>query len=125
MENFKMISKIFRSQALTNVIQWSRCIHKRILGICFLKILSVINSLFITLLTKIIIDAATSSRSNEIWIYGGVLIVLSLLMIVINYSVSLIHTHASAKLQHTLRNKIVRTILSKDYSKLKGFHSGS
>ena len=118
------IKQIIRSPALKNVIKWSNCVHKSVFLICLLRIITVVAALGVTLMTKELIDAAVSMQAEGIWKYGICLVVLSLLQIGVGYASSLIHTYASAKLQHKMRNMLARTILSKQYHTLKGFHSG-
>ncbi len=124
MELLQKIRKIFQSPALANIIRWSQSIHKKVLLICFISIVAVADSLCVTLCTKGLIDAAVSSRANEIWLYGGGLVFLSLLQIGLSFLSSIIHTHASANFQRTLRKMLAESILCKEYIKLKSYHSG-
>ena len=124
LEDFRKFRKIFRSPALVQVVRWSQCIRGQIVLICILTVVLVLCSLGITLITKELVDSAISSHVDGLWIYGIALLVIVLIEIVIRFSLSLIRIHASARMQHNLQGLIVRQILTKKYSSLKGYHSG-
>ena len=124
METIQKLKKVYKSPALANVVRWSECIHKKVLLICILSVISVVNSLGITLLTKALIDAAIFLQPDGIWKNGTGLVILSLAMVGLKFSISLIHTHASANFQRSFRNVLAKDILNKEYINLKGFHSG-
>ena len=124
MEDIQKFKKIFRSHAMIQVIKWSKCVHSLIMWICFLNVVYVLCSLGVTLVTKELVDAAVSSRSDSVWRYGIFLLVLVLAEVVIGFFTSILRTRASAKLQHHLQGMLVREILKKEYMSLRGYHSG-
>lgn len=124
LEDFQKVKQIFRSPALKQVVKWSKCAHLSILLICAFNIISVFCSLGLTLTTKGLVDAAVSSRSDGLKHFGILMLILILAQIAIGFFLSLIRIRASAKLQHQLQGMLVRDILTKEYSKLKGYHSG-
>ena len=124
LEDIQKVKKIFHSPAMNKVIQWTKCVHGRVLWICFLNIIIVFCSLGITLITKELVDAAVSTRTDAIWNYGLVLLFLVLFEIGIRFGLSLIRIHASAKLQRRLQGRLIRDVLTKEYASLKGYHSG-
>ena len=123
-EDFQKVRKIFRSPALKQVVSWSKCAHRSVVLICLFNVISVICSLAITLATKGLVDAAVSSKSDMLKYYGLIMLVLIVSQIAIGFLLSLLRIRASAKLQHHLQGMLIRDILTKDYSKLKGYHSG-
>lgn len=123
-EDIQKFKKIFRSPAMRQVIRWSKCVHGRILWICVLSITSVLCSLAMTLVTKGLVDAAVSSRSDMLWKYGGILVGLVLVLLGIRFALSMLRIRAAAKLQRSLQGMLIRDILTKEYASLKGYHSG-
>lgn len=124
MEDIQKFKKIFRSRPMIQVIKWSKCVHSRIMWICILNVGYVLCSLGVTLVTKELVDAAVSSRSDGLWRYGIFLLALILAEVGMGFVTSILRTRASAKLQHHLQGLLVREILTKEYMSLKGYHSG-
>ena len=124
MENIRKFFSVFRSPALTAIARWSKCVHGRILLICALNMTATLCSLGLTLATRGLIDGAVSSRSDALWRYGIILAALLLSSRGLSASVSLLRTHTSARLQRSLQGMLTRELLSKDYTGLKGYHSG-
>ena len=102
-EDFQKIKKIFRSPALFQVYQWSKCVHGRIVLICILNVASVFCSLGLTLVTKGLIDAAVTSQTASLWKYGIFLLLLVISEEGLSFSVSLVRTKTSAKFSRRLR----------------------
>lgn len=123
-EDIQKFKKIFRSPAMRQVIRWSKCVHGRILWICLLSITSVLCSLAMTLVTKGLVDAAVSSKSDVLWKYGCILVGLVLVLLGIRFALSMLRIRAAAKLQRSLQGMLIRDILTKEYASLKGYHSG-
>ena len=123
-EDIRKFRQIFRSPALKAVVKWSKCVHGSILTICAFNVLSVFCSLGLTLATKGLVDAAVSTQPDGLKYYGIVLLTIIVVQIAIGFLLSLIRIRASAKLQHHLQGMLIRDILTKEYSKLKGYHSG-
>ena len=124
MNYLKKLFSILNSSAVSSVLRWSKCVHGRILLICGLNLISTLCSLGLALATRGLIDGAVSSRSDVLWRYGIFLAALILSVRLIQALVSLLHTHTSARLQKSLQGMLTNELLTKDYAKLKGFHSG-
>lgn len=124
LEDIKKFKQIFQSPALKRVYRWSRCVHGSIVLICVLNVLYVLCSLGVTLITKELVDSAVSGKADVLWRFGALLLIVILAEIAMRFTLSLAHTRASAKLQRHLQGMLVRDILTKEYSGLKGYHSG-
>ena len=122
--DIQKLKRIFQSPAIAQVFKWSKCVHGKVLWICVSNVIYVFCSLAVTLITKDLVDAAVSFRANQLWKYGIILLLLVLGEIGLRFCLSLLHTHASAKLQHRMQSMFIREILTKGYTSLKGFHSG-
>ena len=124
LEDIQKFKQIFRSPALKQVVSWSRCAHRSIILICMINVISVFISLGLTLTTKGLVDAAVSSRPDMLRQYGIIMISLIIAQIAIGFLLSMIRIRASSRLQHYLQGMLMRDILTKEYAKLKGYHSG-
>lgn len=124
LEDLRKLRKIYNSPALKNVIKWSKCVHFSVILSCVLSIVSVLCSLGLTMVTKELVDTAVSTKFDSLWYYGILLLCLMLFSIAIGFVLSLLRTHAAARLQHHMQGFLIREILTKQYAKLKGYHSG-
>ena len=123
-EDIRKFQKIFQSPAMNQVFRWTKCVHGKVLWICFLNVLYVFSSLGVTLITKELVDAAVSTQYELLLYYGIFLLLLVLVEIGIRFGLSLLRIHASANLQRRLQGMLIRDILKKEYAMLKGYHSG-
>ena len=78
LEDLRKVKKLFQSPALKRVVQWSKCVHTRIILICAMNVILVLSSLAVTLITKELVDAAVSTREDAIWRFGILLVVIIL-----------------------------------------------
>lgn len=124
LEDFQKFKQIFRSPALKQAFSWSKCVHGSIILVCSINVISVFLSLGLTLTTKELVDAAVSSNPDMLRHYGIIMIVLVLVQIAIGFSLSMIQLRANAKLRRHLQSMLIKDILTKEYAKLKGYHSG-
>ncbi len=124
LEDLEKVRKLFRSPAMAQVFRWSKCVHSRIIIICALNVILVFCSLGVTLVTKGLVDAAVSSRQEELWQNGFMLLGLVLIQLGLGFILSWIRIKTSSKLQRKLQGTLIRDILTKEYAMLKGYHSG-
>ena len=124
LEDLEKVRKMFRSPAMAQVLRWSKCVHGRILCICFFNVILVFCSLGVTLVTKDLVDAAVSAHQDLLWKNGFILLGLVLVQLSIGFILSWIRIKASSKLQRHLQGTLIRDILTKEYATLKGYHSG-
>lgn len=124
MNNFQKLKKIFHRKSLTTIVQWAHPVRWSVLFISFLSVLSSLMSLGITLDTKALIDAATSRNQSELWICGVVLVGLIAATRLSAALSSYIRIKATALLQKHMQTMVTGSIFDKEYSSLKGYHSG-
>ena len=123
-EYLNKFKSILHSPGLVAVFQWSKCVHGRIVLICFLTLLSTLLSLGYPIATKGLVDGAVSSNLDDLKIYAimlGVLIFLSRSLGVIR---ARIRVQTSSTLQKSLQSMLLDEILKKEYTSLKSYHSG-
>ncbi len=123
-QNINKIKSIFRSKALSAIVQWSRPVHAAILGISAISVISSLISLGVTLVTKALIDGATGGNVSALWTYGAALAALIAVSRGLSVASAYIRTKASATLQKHMQGLVTTSILGKEYAALKGFHSG-
>lgn len=124
-ENLEKVKSIFRSPSVAAIFYWSKCVHLQVILICFLTVTTTILSLGVTLTTRELIDGAISSRTNSVLKYGLILGGLFILQRLIAIILSLLRTESSSTLQKSLQGMLTEQILTKDYTSLRGFHSGN
>ena len=122
--NIQKVLSIFRSPGIEAVVRWSKCVHLRVIMICLLTVVGTVVSLGFTMATKGLVDGAVSSNMSGIQKFGLILVVIIVAQHLLSAARSLLRIHASADLQQHLQEMLVREILSKEYPRLKGYHSG-
>ncbi len=123
-EKIKKIKNILRSSALHAIIQWSRPFHLSIILISAIAVIGSLISLGVTLVTKSLIDGATSGKDSALWTYGAMLVALIMMSRALSVWSSYIRTKASAVLQKHMQGLVTGSILGKEYASLKGYNSG-
>lgn len=124
-ENLKKVKSIFRSPALAEIFQWSKCVHLQVFLICLLTVSTTLLSLGVTLTTRELIDGAIGFRTNAVLTYGTILGGLFVLQRVIAVILSLLRTGTSSTLQESIQGMLTEEILNKDYASLRNYHSGN
>ena len=123
-ENLKKVKDIFRSPALKAIKEWSRPVRGAILLISCIGVVNSLLALGVTLVTKSLIDGATSGSSSALWIFGASLVALIVTERLLNIWSSFLNLKASATLQKHMQSLVTEAVLGKQYASLKGFHSG-
>ncbi|MBR0220042.1 MAG: ABC transporter ATP-binding protein [Clostridia bacterium] len=123
-ENLKKVKDIFRSPALKAIKEWSRPVRGAILLISCIGVVNSLLALGVTLVTKSLIDGATSGSSSALWIFGASLVALIVTERLLNIWSSFLNLKASATLQKHMQSLVTEAVLGKQYAALKGFHSG-
>ena len=123
-EGLHKIKTIFKSPGLAAAAGWSKCVHLKVLLICLLTIASTIISLGFTMATKGLVDGAISSDMGVLRRFGLMLGGLILVQHLLAALRAFLRIHASAELQKSMQAMMIRSLLSRDYAGLKGYHSG-
>ena len=122
--NLERVKKIFRSPAYKAISRWTRPFRWPIAAISLLGVLSTVLSLWLTLVTKELIDGAVSHDSSLLWRYGALLIGIIVAERVISVFTATLRTKTSARLQQEMQRQVTGSLMSKEYPALKPFHSG-
>ncbi len=123
-EYLKKAKNIFKSPALKAISEWSRPVHKSVLLVSVIGMVNSLLSLGVTLVTKSLIDGATSGSIDALWFYGVSLVLLIIAERLLNVWSASVNLKASAGLQKHMQGMVTEAILGKQYASLKGFHSG-
>ena len=115
---------IFRSPAFRSILEWSRCVRGSLALICVLGITITLLSLALTLVTRSLIDGATSRNVSALWMFGALLVAIIVVERLLGMWSSYTRTRSSARLQREMQGKVTEAIMGKEYPALKGFHSG-
>ena len=124
MENLKKVKHIFQSSAVADVFHWSACVHGSVILICVLDAVSTLLSLGETLATKELIDGAVAGKRNALFLWGGCIIATTLIWRGLAAWISMTRIKTSTKLQRSLQGMVVQRLLTREYTGLKGYHSG-
>ncbi len=122
--NIQKIKGVLNSRALRAIYQWSKPVHGYIAFISIFGVFSSLLSLEITLVTKSLIDGATSGKEYALWRYGIELMALIVAMRLISVLNAYLRTKASAQLQMEMQRLVTASMMSKEYPALKPYHSG-
>ncbi len=122
--NLQKLKAVFRSPALSAIFRWSRPVRVSVLLISVIAVLSSLLSLSEALVTKRLIDGATSVNVRVLWTSGAALIAIIVTSRLLSVASSYIYVRASARFQKHMQGMVTDAILGKEYASLKGFHSG-
>ncbi len=87
-------------------------------------ILGTVMSLWMTLVTKSLIDGATSHNSSLLWKYGTLLVMIIGFERGISVLSAWLKTRTNARLQLEMQRQVTASLMGKEYPALKPFHSG-
>jgi ABC-type bacteriocin/lantibiotic exporter with double-glycine peptidase domain len=76
------------------------------------------------LISKQVLDIATGATSGNIWISGGMLLGLLAFQVILNILSSNLNVRFTGRLDISLKNYLLRTILSRKYHTIVNYHSG-
>ena len=122
--NLEKFKRIFTSPALASILRWSKPAHGAILLLSVLSVVGSLMSLATTLVTKGLIDGATSRNMGAIWKYAALLVGLYAAMRLMSIGTTPIRVRTSTGLQRHMQSLVTSSLLRKEYGKLKGYHSG-
>ena len=123
-EGISKLRSIFKSPGLEATVRWSKCVHLRVVLICILSVTSTIASLGFTLATKGIVDGAVSANLSALKKYAILLGLIILLRHLLGALSAMLRVRASSELQKSMQGMMIESLLSRDYAKIKGYHSG-
>ena len=123
-DNLRKLKSVFRSPGLAAVVHWSKGVHLRVFLVCVLTVVATVCALGMTMATKGLVDGAVSSNISSLRRFAILLMVIILLQHALSALRAMLRIGASADLQKHLQGMLVREILSKSYSGVKGYHSG-
>ena len=118
------VKSILNRTALKSILRWSKPAHGAVFTISGFAVLGSLMSLGVTMVTKSLIDGATSGNAQALWLYGGALAGLIVAERLLSVWTSHIRMKANAKLQIHMQALVTDAIMGKQYASLKGFHSG-
>ena len=124
MEDSNKLKTIFKSHSLASIVRWSGSIRRQMAIICLLSVLMSLLSLGIPLVTKGLIDGATSADTSALWRNGFLLAALIVFSRGASVLMAMVRNKASARLQKSMQAMVTDAVLGKEYSAVKRFHSG-
>ena len=122
--NLQRVKAVFNSPAYKAIFRWTKPFHGTIWGISLMGILGTVLSLWLTLVTRSLIDGAVSRDEGVLWKYGALLVGIILIERGISVLSAWLRTRTSAKMQLEMQRQVTASLMSKEYPALKPFHSG-
>lgn len=122
--NLQRVKAVFNSPAYKAIWRWTKPFHGAIWGISLMGILGTVLSLWLTLVTRSLIDGAVSRDEGVLWKYGALLVGIILIERGISVLSAWLRTRTSAKMQLEMQRQVTASLMSKEYPALKPFHSG-
>ena len=114
----------FNRSVHKNLWIWSKGIHGSLVIICILNILISISTLFISVMTRSLIDGAGNHAMNTVITSACALVILVVLIRILSYMHGIIQTKSSALLLKNIRNNTMELLMHKQYGSLNTYHSG-
>lgn len=114
----------FNRSVHKNLWIWSKGIHGSLVVICILNILISISTLFISVMTRSLIDGAGNHEMNTVITCACALVILVVLIRILSYMHGIIQTKSSALLLKNIRNNTMKQLMHKQYGSLNTHHSG-
>lgn len=124
MSNLSKVRDIFSRSALSAVFHWSKPVRTSVLLISGIGVLISLMSLAVTLVTRNLIDGATSGQEEQLWRWGIALVALIVAERGLSVANSAINVRASARFQADLQRMVTDSVIGKQYAYLKPYHSG-
>ena len=122
--NLQRVKTVLHNPVYKSIHRWAKPFRGAIWGISLLGILGTLLSLWMTLVTKELIDGATSHDSSLLWKYGALLVGIIVVERLISVLGSWMRTRTSARMQLEMQHQVTASLMDKEYPALKPFHSG-
>ena len=122
--NLQRVKTVFHSPAYKAIHRWTKPFHGVIWGISLLGILGTLLSLWMTLVTKELIDGATSHNSDLLWKHGALLVGIIVTERLLSVFSAWLRTRTNARMQLEMQRQVTASLMGKEYPALKPFHSG-
>ena len=124
MSSLRKAKEIVNGAALKAILRWSKPVRIPVLLISGISVLASLLSLGVTVVTKNLIDGATSGRSELLWQNGIALAALIALERLLSVAGSAINIRASTRFQAEMQRMVTASVIGKEYACLKPYHSG-
>ena len=122
--NLQRVKTVFHSPAYKAIHRWAKPFRGAIWVISLLGVLGTLLSLWMTLVTKELIDGATSHNSDLLWKYGVLLVGIIVTERLLSVFSAWLRTRTNARMQLEMQRQVTASLMGKEYPALKPFHSG-
>ena len=122
--NLKRVKTVFTSPVYKSIYRWMKPFRWPICIISLLGISGTVLSLWLTMVTKDLIDGATSHNINLLWKYGILLVAIIAIERGLSVFSAWLRTRTSARMQLEMQRQVTTSLMGKEYKYLKPYHSG-
>ena len=124
MSSLDKVKAVFSGKAIRSIYRWTKPEHRALVSITVIGVISSLLSLGVTLVTKNLIDGATSGKADMLWTYGIALASIIIIERLLSIVLSSIRNKTNARLQMELQRLVTSSLMRKEYAAVKPFHSG-
>ena len=122
--NLKRVKAVFTSPVYKSIYRWVKPFRLAICTVTLMGVSGTLLSLWLTMVTKELIDGATSHDSSLLWKYGILLVAIIALERGISVFSAWLRSRTSARMQLEMQRQVTESMMSKEYKYLKPYHSG-
>ena len=122
--NLKRVKAVFTSPVYKSIYRWMKPFRWPICIISLLGVSGTALSLWLTMVTKELIDGATSHNSSLLWKYGILLVAIIAIERGISVFSAWLRSRTSARMQLEMQRQVTESMMGKEYKYLKPYHSG-
>ena len=122
--NLQRVRAVFTSPVYKSIYRWMRPFRGPIFFVSLLGVSGTVLSLWLTMVTKELIDGATSHDISLLWKYGILLVAIIAVERGLSVLSAWLRTRTSARMQLEMQRQVTTSLMGKEYKYLKPYHSG-
>ena len=122
--NLKRVKAVFTSPVYKSIYRWMKPFRWPICIISLIGVSGTVLSLWLTMVTKELIDGATSHNSSLLWKYGILLVAIIAIERGLSVLSAWLRTRTSARMQLEMQRQVTTSLMGKEYKYLQPYHSG-
>ena len=122
--NLKRVKAVFTSPVYKSIYRWMKPFCWPICIISFIGVSGTVLSLWLTMVTKELIDGATSHDISLLWKYGILLVAIIAIERGLSVLSAWLRTKTSARMQLEMQRNVTTSLMGKEYKYLQPYHSG-
>lgn len=119
-----MKNKVNSSKNITWIYSNGKKAFPQILVLTLLSVVLSLSSIYFAVVSKEVFDIATKQATGNLFYTSAQLVILLLLQLIIQISISFINVKATATMQIQMKKNIFERLISREYLSISKYHSG-